>query len=202
MNRSRLATAVACAAAALLAGCATPPAPPSTYVALLENVDGSVGRVVYDSPRGTTTLDQPRQAVALAGPGETFTVSAEQLQRDAGAAIAAQPRAPRIFLLYFEAGDAQINPASQALLPQILAEVKDRPVPELAIVGHTDTVGSAEQNATLSLRRAELVAQLLKDAASLSRQVEVTSHGEHNLLVPTPDETAEPRNRRVEVTVR
>lgn len=199
---SRFAPVVALLAAALLAGCAAPPDPPSTYVALLDNTDGSVGRVVYDGPQGTTTLNQPRQAVALSGSAEPFTVSAEKLQRDAGAAIAAQPRAPRIFLLYFEAGDAQINPASQALLPEILAEVKSRPVPELSIVGHTDTVGSAEQNAALSLRRAELVGQLLKDAALAAQQVEITSHGEHNLLVPTPDETAEPRNRRVEVTVR
>ena len=30
----------------------------------------------------------------------------------------------------------------------------------------------------------------------------VTSHGEADLLVPTPDETPEPRNRRVEIAVR
>jgi outer membrane protein OmpA-like peptidoglycan-associated protein len=32
--------------------------------------------------------------------------------------------------------------------------------------------------------------------------VEVTSHGETDLLVKTPDETPEPRNRRVEIAVR
>jgi outer membrane protein OmpA-like peptidoglycan-associated protein len=32
--------------------------------------------------------------------------------------------------------------------------------------------------------------------------IQVTSHGEENPLVPTEDEVAEPRNRRVEVTVR
>jgi outer membrane protein OmpA-like peptidoglycan-associated protein len=32
--------------------------------------------------------------------------------------------------------------------------------------------------------------------------VDVASHGETNLLVPTPDDTAEAKNRRVEVTVR
>ena len=30
----------------------------------------------------------------------------------------------------------------------------------------------------------------------------VTSHGEGNLLVKTPDNTPEPANRRVEITVR
>jgi len=32
--------------------------------------------------------------------------------------------------------------------------------------------------------------------------ITIESHGEKNPLVPTPDDTEEPRNRRVEVTVR
>jgi outer membrane protein OmpA-like peptidoglycan-associated protein len=32
--------------------------------------------------------------------------------------------------------------------------------------------------------------------------IEVASHGEADLLVHTPDETPEPRNRRVDITVR
>lgn len=196
--------ATALLAAALLAACATPPppAPPRAYVALLENADGSTGRVVYAGPAGAAELDQPREAVALDGPATTFTVSAEQLQRDAGAALAAQPCAPRVFVLYFDAGNAQMTPASQALLADILADVKGRAAPDMSIIGHTDTVGSAAQNAALSLRRAEQVGQMLQEAISAAQHVDITSHGETNLLVPTPDETAEPRNRRVEVTVR
>lgn len=189
-------------AALLLAGCATPPAPPRAYVALLENADGSTGRVVYSSPAGAAELQGPRQAVALDGPPTVFTVSPAQLQRDAGAAMAAQPRAPRVFVLYFDVGNAQITAASQALLADILAEVKSRPTADLSIVGHTDTVGSAEQNEALALRRAEQVGQLLKEAIAAAQHVDISSHGETNLLVSTPDETAEPRNRRVEVTVR
>lgn len=200
--RRTLVVALPALAAALLTACASPPAPPRTYVALLENADGSTGRVVYNSPRGDATLSRAREAVALDDPARSFTLDEAQLQRDAGAAMAAQPLPARSFVLYFEAGDTQINAASRALLPQILQEVQRRPVPELSIIGHTDTVGSSEQNSALALRRAELVAQLLQEAASAARHVETTSHGEHNLLVPTADETPEPRNRRVEVTVR
>jgi outer membrane protein OmpA-like peptidoglycan-associated protein len=32
--------------------------------------------------------------------------------------------------------------------------------------------------------------------------ISTDSHGEDNLLVKTPDEVAEPKNRRVEVTIR
>jgi peptidoglycan-associated lipoprotein len=186
-----------------LAGCAaTPPAPPSAYVALLPESNGSTGLVVYVGPQGTAVLEHPFQAAALQGQTGTFTVSEQQLQRDAGAAIAAQPRAPRVFVVYFEAGDTQITPASQALLPLVLQEVRSRPGADLSVIGHTDTQGNAAQNALLSVRRAEQVAELLKEAIGLAASTEISSHGERNLLVQTPDETNEPRNRRVEITVR
>jgi outer membrane protein OmpA-like peptidoglycan-associated protein len=70
------------------------------------------------------------------------------------------------------------------------------------VTGHTDTVGSAESNERLALDRAEAIrAELLR--VGLDRDlIEVRSHGETELLVPTPDNTDEPRNRRVEVKVR
>lgn len=194
--------ALALLAAALLAGCATRPSGPGDYVVLLEEANGSVGHVVYTGAQGTAELKQAREAVALRGPAVPFTLDAEQLHRDAGAAMAAQPVAPRTFVLYFDAGTARITKASEVLLPQILQEVRNRPMAELAIVGHTDTVGSAALNASLSLRRAQEVGQLLAAARAAAVAVDITSHGEHNLLVRTPDDTAEPRNRRVEVTVR
>jgi outer membrane protein OmpA-like peptidoglycan-associated protein len=70
------------------------------------------------------------------------------------------------------------------------------------VTGHTDTVGSETDNDKLSLKRAEdiltaLVAQGLNPA--ISRAV---GRGERELIVQTPDNTAEPRNRRVEIIVR
>ena len=42
----------------------------------------------------------------------------------------------------------------------------------------------------------------LIQAGIVSSMIEVTSHGEADLLIKTADEVAEPRNRRVEITVR
>ena len=47
-----------------------------------------------------------------------------------------------------------------------------------------------------------MVRTLLIDAGLDQAAIEVTSHGEAALLVTTPDETYEPRNRRVEITIR
>jgi outer membrane protein OmpA-like peptidoglycan-associated protein len=47
-----------------------------------------------------------------------------------------------------------------------------------------------------------MVLKLLVAAGLDPSLVDVTSHGEADPLVPTPDERLEPRNRRVEITVR
>ena len=91
---------------------------------------------------------------------------------------------------------------SRALLPQILQSVQGRRGVEVAVVGHTDTSGTAESNYELGLKRAETTRGILIDAGFDPALIEVTSHGEGNALVKTPDETLEPRNRRVEITVR
>jgi outer membrane protein OmpA-like peptidoglycan-associated protein len=70
------------------------------------------------------------------------------------------------------------------------------------VIGHTDTVGTRASNIVLGMRRAELLRKLLVEAGLDSSLIEIASHGEADLLVPTGDEVAEPRNRRVEITVR
>jgi outer membrane protein OmpA-like peptidoglycan-associated protein len=203
-----LRVATAAGIAVLLAtACATPPevkppAPPKSYLVLLENDDGTTGKVIFTGAQGAQELNQANQAVALKNSATRYTIDAQQLRRDTDAAVQAQPKPAKSFQLYFELGDARINKASEALLAQVQAEVNSRPAPDISVIGHTDTVGSAASNEVLSLRRAQQVSQLLKAAAADAINVDITSHGERNLLVQTPDNTPEPRNRRVEVTVR
>lgn len=183
---------------AVVAACA-----PKSYIVLLENADGTTGKVVVTAKQSTTVVDQARQGAALDGSTtKTFVVDADQLRKDFGAAMAAQPVPPKIFLLYFEAGGVNLTAESAALIPEVLAELKRRPAPDVSVIGHTDTVGDADKNEALALKRAEQVRQLLVGPEVTVKDVEVTSHGERNLLVPTPDNTPEPRNRRVEITVR
>lgn len=65
--------------------------------------------------------------------------------------------------------------------------------------GHTDTVGSAEDNRALSLQRAEAVAAALVREGVPWRDIEINGHGETMLARPTADETPEPLNRRVNI---
>ncbi len=181
-----------------LVGCAG-----QNYVVLLPDDDGKLGQVVLRSPKGETLLQNKNQAAVLGGTaGETFQASDAQVQKDFGAALAASPFKPVSYLLYFEAGGAQLDAPSLAEIGRIQADIKRRPGVDISVIGHTDTAGDAQANAALGLTRAQAVAQLIGTTSLSAEHVSVESHGESNLLVATPDGVNEPRNRRVEVVVR
>jgi outer membrane protein OmpA-like peptidoglycan-associated protein len=192
-------------------GCAVPPLPPKpvfvpepkpgSYVVVLQDDDGSVGAVTVTGAQGTAVINRLSQGALLDG-SPPFAVEESRLRRDFNAVLSAKPVSPQSFLLYFETGGAQLTVASQALIPLVLAAVQGRPAPDVSVIGHTDTEGDAEGNEKLGLVRAQAVAKLLSEAGLVGNEVSIESHGERNLLVQTPDNTPEARNRRVEVTVR
>jgi outer membrane protein OmpA-like peptidoglycan-associated protein len=202
------------AAALLLAACAAPrplavappPAEPENAVVLLPDADGTVGRVIVSNQAGSRTLDRSGAATrildARTAPTEPATMSAAEIEAAFGAALSAQPPPPRRFILYFEQGSTALTPASQADVPAIVAAVRDQAAVDTSVVGHSDTAGDARTNLDLSLRRALAVGALLVAGGADPGALDITSHGETNPLVPTGDNVAEPRNRRVEVTVR
>jgi len=70
----------------------------------------------------------------------------------------------------------------------------------LHIDGYTDTVGSREYNVRLSVRRAAAVVDYLADKWHVDRsRMVAVGRGEEGLLVGTPEQTPEPRNRRVSI---
>ncbi|WP_374090377.1 OmpA family protein [Methylomicrobium lacus] len=179
------------------------PACSQSYVVLLEEDEGSVGKVRITTHEGITVLEKAREGAKIGGkPGKTFAVSQQQIDQDFGAALAASPIKPVSFQLYFKEGGIRLTEASAADLPKILEEIGRRPAPDISVIGHTDTVGNAQDNERLSLDRAKTTASLLQKNRLHVIHVTIESHGEKNPLVPTPDNTEEPRNRRVEVTVR
>jgi outer membrane protein OmpA-like peptidoglycan-associated protein len=193
-------------ASLVLAGCATPPPPkpaPASYVVLLDNGDGTVGKVLVTGRQGVTTLEKVRESTLLAqAGGPSFVATEAQIRQDFGAALAISPKKPKIFQLNFQFGGAKLTPESERDLADVIAEIESREVPDISVIGHTDTVGNADQNYKVGLDRARLVGALLQSAKLSSANVTVDSHGEMNLLKPTADEVNEPANRRVEVTVR
>lgn len=113
----------------------------------------------------------------------------------------------------FETGQHDIRAAEEPKLIKAQAEIdkgvkrfKDAlqadsgVVVRLFVTGHTDTVGSSASNRGLSERRAQAIARwFLKHG--VKAQIFARGAGEDSPKVETPDETDEPRNRRVEYIV-
>jgi outer membrane protein OmpA-like peptidoglycan-associated protein len=175
-------------------------------VVLQSDPDGKTGEVVVSNQGGSQVLTQPGQTTEItdAGTAPSTPVETEpaRVAKTFGPALAALPDPPVRYVLYFQSASAHLTADSEKLVAEILLTIKERQSTELSIVGNTDRKGSRQQNYRLGLNRALAIKSLLVSKGVDASIIEVESHGEDNPLVPTADEVAEPRNRRVEVTVR
>jgi outer membrane protein OmpA-like peptidoglycan-associated protein len=87
--------------------------------------------------------------------------------------------------------------ASLALIKDAVSKHGDLGKITLFVAGHTDTVGTAEHNLTLSRKRARMIASWFK-GRGLAIPILYEGIGESGLLVRTADQVDEPRNRRAE----
>jgi peptidoglycan-associated lipoprotein len=185
----------------LLSGCA---AQKSVIVLLPE--DGKVsGEITVVNAQGSQVLSRSWQSVEIAGsqgrPARPVVLDEPAVQGVFGGVMSAMPLPPVHYLLYFKLASAELLPDSHLLLPVIAKAIKDRHPAQLSVVGHTDTMGTAEYNYQLGLLRARSVPELLASHGAAPASVETSTRGSSDLLVKTPDQTLEPRNRRTEVTV-
>ncbi len=102
----------------------------------------------------------------------------------------------------FETGSATLTPEAMRTLDELGKALSSADLASyrFRIEGHTDTVGTPEMNKALSDRRAAEVARYLESKFSIAAaRLETVGLGEAGLLVQTPPQTDEPRNRRVQV---
>jgi outer membrane protein OmpA-like peptidoglycan-associated protein len=189
------ATVVVCV---LLAACAS-----RGTVVLLPEQDGRPAAVSVKQGDREVVLDQPYAAASVTPLGpRAYVASADEVRSNFGAALAAQPARGATFTLFFVEGKDEFTEASRQDVERILSEISRRPVPDVLVVGHTDTVGSDAANDALGLQRAEVVRAALIRLGVPPGDIQASSRGKRALAVPTADGVSEPRNRRVEIIVR
>lgn len=94
-------------------------------------------------------------------------------------------------------GEAPKLQASLAKIREAVDKRVELGAIKLFIAGHTDTVGKTKYNLELSLRRAQAIAGWFRKNG-LTLPIAYEGFGEQALRVSTPDNTNEPRNRRVD----
>ena len=211
MNASRpVGAIIATLAAGTIAGCGPKRVPPlrpgQVQVVLLPDPgDATVGGAVVSNPAGGVELSAARESTTASSgeaPAPVTVLSEADVNRLFGDVLSTLPPPPQQFVLYFRFESDDLTDESRALVPRVLEALRSRPFPDVAVIGHTDTTGEAASNVELGLRRANAIRAQLVQAGISPDVIEVTSHGEADLLVKTPDGVLEPRNRRVEITVR
>jgi len=186
------------AAAALLF-----PVPEQTVV-VLPGPDGHVGTVVVQHNGEQTVLNTAYSTSRIGTDGneDRAPMTATTVKSEFGAALGALPPRPVSFNLYFVSGTDELTPESKIELGKAMAELKRRAVPDIVVIGHTDTVGELEYNDRLSRARAERVRDALIQQGLPAQRIWAAGRGEREPLVKTANNVSEPRNRRVEVNVR
>lgn len=187
------------AALLVLGGCATS----QDLVVLLPDKDGKVGKVLVQNPKGETVLDSAYAAARTSGGGlQRNTASQSEVKDIFGSTLTAMPPRPISFTLYFESGTDEFTEQSNQEVKRVLAEMARRQAPEIMVIGHTDQVGPDQTNDALSLQRAERVKSILVGMGIPRERILTAGRGRREPLVRTADGASEPRNRRVEISVR
>ncbi|HZE60456.1 MAG TPA: OmpA family protein [Burkholderiales bacterium] len=177
------------------------PTAPRETVVVLPSPDGHTGTVVVQRGEQRQVLNQP-YATSRSDEDQVARLSDAEVKQTFGTTLQALPARPTAFILYFITGTDELTPESKAELQNVLAALKDRPAPDVLVIGHTDTVGELTTNDRLSAQRAETVKGFLVEIGIPAERITTAGRGEREPLIRTADEVDEPRNRRVEINVR
>ena len=171
--------------------------------AVLPAPDGHIGAIAVKGPQSEQVVNTAYGAVRIEGGAQsTSTLDPGQVRDIFGSTLDALPGVATSFTLYFVEGKDELTPESQAQLESVFAELQRRPLPDIVVIGHTDTVGSLDFNDKLSRARADRMRELLIERGLPGDRIQAAGRGKRELLVPTEDNISEPKNRRVEINVR
>jgi outer membrane protein OmpA-like peptidoglycan-associated protein len=200
----RSVTALACATAMLLTGCAT--ATSEQKGAGMGAAVGAVaGQILGRDSKSTVigaglgalggyvwskNMEDKKRAMeqATAGTGTVVTQTADnQLKLSIPNDIS------------FDSGRYDIKPNLRPILDQFAQGLAQQQSTEVRIIGHTDNVGSDALNNTLSVNRAQSARDYLVARGVNPSRISIDGRGEREPLADNATESGRARNRRIEI---
>ena len=177
---------------------------PITEVYMVMPEEGKEGTVVVTFNDGReVVLNGDYSAMSYSeSEQKEFLANNSQMEEIFGSAIDVLPSAPIRTELYFLLGKNELTPEYLSAAQVVYDNVLERQSPEVLVIGHTDTLGSIIDNQALSIQRAEVVKNNLIKMGVEPDTIKTSGMGEQDLAIETPDNTREPKNRRVEINVR
>lgn len=154
--------------------------------------------------RAQVMWDQFLEAVRASAHGGKLCVTPEDaraLLREAVIACRGGGTENTAFIVYFGFNQDNLTERARETLDAVVAGVRTLGATALSVVGHADTVGSANYNQALSERRARRVANALVDRGVPAGAMTLAGRGESDLARATGDNVREALNRRVEIAL-
>jgi OOP family OmpA-OmpF porin len=99
----------------------------------------------------------------------------------------------------FDTGKADIKPESEPTIAQIVALLRENPDLKVSIEGHTDNVGTAASNKTLSEARAKSVMDAVVKGGVEASRLSAVGWGQEKPVADNRSEEGRAKNRRVEI---
>ncbi|HSC28488.1 MAG TPA: hypothetical protein VLD67_14515, partial [Vicinamibacterales bacterium] len=120
----------------------------ASLIVLLPDPEGdTTGSAVVSNSSKPASVDlEKARDYTLVGvnlpPTRVREMKESDVRRLFGDVLEALPPAPAHFTLFFRFESDELTDEGRALVPDVLQAMKNRPVPEVFIVGHTDTTGT------------------------------------------------------------
>ncbi|VWC36177.1 OmpA family protein [Burkholderia lata] len=102
---------------------------------------------------------------------------------------------------YFATGKATLKPAARVSLDKLLSDLGGKRVSRVSVTGYTDSVGSVGSNLVLSQRRADAVANYLRDHGLQADAITAAGRGMADPVASNTTVEGRANNRRVEISL-
>ena len=99
----------------------------------------------------------------------------------------------------FDTGKSELKADGKAVVKEIMAMLKQSPQLKIEIGGHTDNVGQAASNKTLSQARAQTVMKAIVEGGIAANRLTAAGYGQEYPIGDNRTEAGRAKNRRVEL---
>jgi outer membrane protein OmpA-like peptidoglycan-associated protein len=165
-------------------------------------------KIVYEDSPGTITANKGDTWYWLQNSGSYYyqtllTVKSMQQEVTADASTIADELSKSghiaLYGIHFETAKATILPDSETVLAEVTKMLQQNPDVKVSIEGHTDNVGSAAANQTLSEKRAQAVVAWLSSHGIEGSRLKAKGWGASKPVDDNATEDGRAKNRRVEL---
>ena len=168
--------------------------------------------IVVSTLKGSQRVDKVRGYVGLKSknkaPSRVRTMSKKEFESRFSETIESMPEEAKSYIFHFEKGSMELTSSSKKEIPKVVEFIISRAPCEVDFIGHTDSVGSEEENVKKSYKQALSLETIFKKEIlkSLTTTKDITlraeGYGEVDQFISTADNVAEERNRNVEVFIK